>query len=194
MVFSPTHFLLADTVTLQYFASVKPCVFTKFRLIQVLCDLIFAISDDMFCNLRPSPSYYEVSKVTLTRITLLDMLLLLLFSVCKLLPCLLCDFPARKILQSQEVWTTFTHKAAETSITAVGTALSGSTSMVHTSIITTPTMSHSHKPICLTIVIFCLRCCKHSQNLQCWSCYFSTLPMSQQLHLHTPVIDTNDHH
>lgn len=39
--------------------------------------------------------------------------------------------------------------------------------------------NHIHKPICLTIAIFYLRCCKHLQNLQCWSCYFSTLPMSQ---------------
>ena len=38
--------------------------------------------------------------------------------------------------------------------------------MVRSFVITTPTKNHSHKPMCLVIVIFYLRCCKHSQNLQ----------------------------
>jgi len=46
------------------------------------------------------------------------------------------------------------HKAAETSITAVGTALSGSTSTVQSFVITTPTKSNSHKPMCLLLWSF----------------------------------------
>ena len=57
------------------------------------------------------------------------------------------------------------HKAAEASITAARTALSGSSSMVRLIVITTPTKSHPIKSICLIIVIFYLRCYMYSQSL-----------------------------
>ena len=50
------------------------------------------------------------------------------------------------------------HKTAEISTTAVGTAFSSLSSMVHLFIISTPTESHFHKSIHSIIVIFYLRC------------------------------------
>ena len=56
---SPTLVLLY-TVMLQYILCVRIlCIFVKFWLIQVLCDLTIAILGCAFHNLSPSPSYYK---------------------------------------------------------------------------------------------------------------------------------------
>ena len=77
------------------------------------------------------------------------------------------------------------HKAMETAITAAGTALSGLTSMVRLFIITTPTTSHSHKPLLLSFVCDAVTTCKSKVHaaLQYLSCttYNTMYPLSHQV-------------
>ena len=95
-------------------------ILAKFRLFQVLFDLIFEIREVCLMNL------------VITVITSVILATTLCALICfvnwhALYP--IRDFPARRTLQSKEVWTIFTHKAMEVSVTVVGTVISGSTSI-----------------------------------------------------------------
>jgi len=73
------------------------------------------------------------------------------------------------------------HKATEMSIYAVGTGLSGSTSVV----VTTPTKIYSHISICLIIAIFICDTVKHSQSSQklITHKYYSITVMTDRTHI-----------
>ena len=119
-----------DLIPLQGSQGVKNiCVLAKFWVIQVLCNLIFAISCCAFCYLSPSPSYYKASKVILT-ITVNSTArhpILCSHFLHELLLCLLCNPQPQGHCTLKRYGHLRSHKAAETSTTAVGTALPGLT-------------------------------------------------------------------
>jgi len=150
---------------LQHFACKKPHL-TKFR-IQVLCDLSLIILGCKFCNL--TLPLLSINNNATLRSHLLHVL-----------PPTSSQLEGRCNLRKYEH-----HRSHKTlSLTAAGTALSGSTAMVCLSIIITPTKSHSHKSIHLiiwSIIWDAVSTCKahKSKKITCKILYSITVMYTQ---------------
>ena len=127
------------------------CVRAKFWVIQVLCNLIFAISG---C---PFPSSYKALKVILT-ITVNSTARYATLHSAQVVIMPTSQLPSQKDTAISRGMDTFALIRLQNLHYCCGDSSPRFDSMVRLFVRTTPTMSHSHSPIIY------MQCCKHRQN------------------------------
>ena len=132
---------------LQYCACEKPLRLAKYRLFQVLCD--HCLCDFGLCVSPSKPLPKLLLTITAKNNAVLICRFALSFSLWgATVPTL--RLPSQK---DTAISKSMDHLRSQKYCTA-GTALVGLISLVQLFVVTTPTTSHSHKPICLVITIF----------------------------------------